>query len=214
MKRRTLLKLGLVFPWVTPVGAAVQRGNFKAASEVLDQATESGQVHAASLYVRHATREFAKSFGASKSPDDIFLVASISKPMSTAALMALYEQGKFRLGDTVATFIPEFEGDGREEITIRQLLTHVSGLPDQLPENQSLRARHARLSEFVERAIRTPLLFSPGSRYSYSSMGILLASEVAHRITGTPFRPNLNDEKWVKRRLEPVYAGFGPKTKY
>jgi CubicO group peptidase (beta-lactamase class C family) len=107
--------------------------------------------------------------------------------MSAAALMTLYDQGEFRLDDTVRKFIPEFSGGGKDKITVGQLLTHVSGLPDQLPENQSLRRRHARLCEFVDRAIRTPLLFDPGSQYQYSSMGILVAAEVAHRIHGAEF---------------------------
>ena len=67
---------------------------------------------------------------------------------------------------------------------MRQLMTHVSGLPDQLPENSTLRARHAPLGEFVRGAMKTPLLFAPGSEYRYSSMAILLAAEVAQRISG------------------------------
>src|SRR5690606_33749108 len=54
------------------------------------------------------------------------------------------------------------------------------------PENAALRSRHAPLSDFVHGAIRTPLLFAPGEKYSYSSMGILLACEIAQRITGEP----------------------------
>jgi CubicO group peptidase (beta-lactamase class C family) len=107
--------------------------------------------------------------------------------------MKLYEEGEFSLGDSATRFLPEFQGGGREKITMRQLLTHVSGLPDQLPENASLRARHAGLSEFVDGAIHTPLLFPPGQRYSYSSMAILLAAEIAQRISGIPF-PELVDE--------------------
>ena len=95
--------------------------------------------------MRQGKSVFAKSFGESQSPNDIFLLASISKPMSATALMTLYDQGKLRLTDTVKKFIPEFTGAGRNKITVRQLLTHVSGLPDQLPENQSLRKRHAEL---------------------------------------------------------------------
>jgi CubicO group peptidase (beta-lactamase class C family) len=68
---------------------------------------------------------------------------------------------------------------------MQHLLTHVSGLPDQLAENQELRSKHASLSEFVEHAIRTPLHFVPGSRYQYSSMAILLAARVAELISGT-----------------------------
>jgi CubicO group peptidase (beta-lactamase class C family) len=82
----------------------------------------------------------------------VFLLASISKPISAAAVMTLYDNGKFDLDDPARKFLPDFTGDDREKITMRPLLTHVSGLPDQLPENSKLRASHAPLSEFVEAA--------------------------------------------------------------
>jgi CubicO group peptidase (beta-lactamase class C family) len=63
-------------------------------------------------------------------------------------------------------------------------LTHVSGLPDQLRENDDLRRQHAPLSLFVEHALKTPLHFAPGSQYEYSSMGILLAARVAEILSG------------------------------
>ncbi len=59
---------------------------------------------------------------------------------------------------------------------------HTSGLPDQLPDNDALRARHAPLSEFVAGACRVPLLFTPGTRYHYQSMGILLVAEIVERV--------------------------------
>lgn len=197
MKRRTFLQASLGFALGTPLFAAVKQDKLEAAADVLREAAAGGQVHAASLYVQQGDQVFARSFGAAESVDDVFLLASISKPISTAAVMTLYDDGKFGLDDKVKTFIPEFTGDGREKITVRQLLTHVSGLPDQLPQNARLRARHAPLSEFVDAAIRTPLLFQPGSRYSYSSMAILLASEVAQRISGAEF-PTLVEEAIYK----------------
>jgi CubicO group peptidase (beta-lactamase class C family) len=101
------------------------------------------------------------------------------------ALMTLFDQGEFKLADPLQKFLPRFTGEGRERVTIRHLLTHVSGLPDQLPENDALRKKHAALSEFVDAATHTPLSFAPGSRYQYSSMAILLAARVAEQISGT-----------------------------
>ncbi len=190
-----------------PLISAVEQDKLDAAAGVLTKAAAEGQVYAAVLCVRQGKDVFAKSFGASTSADDIFLLASISKPMSAAALMTLNDQGKFHLDDPVKKFIPEFTGGVKYRITIRQLLTHVSGLPDQLPGNQSLRRRHAKLSEFVDEAIRTPLLFEPGSRYKYSSMGILVASEVAHRISGTAFLDFI--DKTVFRPLEMGHSALG-----
>lgn len=160
---------------------------FDSASDVLDASVRRGDVEAASIWLRHGDQAEGRGFGAATSADVIFLIASISKPISVAAVLHLVERERLRLDDPLRKFIPEFAGDRRDRVTVKHLLTHTSGLPDQLPENASLRQRHAPLDEFVRGAIRTPLRFDPGTRYSYSSMGILLASEVARRISGKPF---------------------------
>lgn len=180
-----------------------------AAAAILAEATASGQVAAAALYVRRGDDEYAKSFGAAASGDAVFLIASITKPMAMAALMTLYDKGEFRLEDRLSRFIPEFTGDDRSEITIKQLLTHTCGLPDQLPENESLRQRHAGLSEFVEHAIRTPLKFKPGSRFGYSSMGILLASEVARRISSIPVLEFVQQTVFAPLKMNHSALGLG-----
>lgn len=118
----------------------------------------------------------------------MFLLGSISKPIAVTALMTLFDQDAFQLDDTIKKYLPEFTGDGRELVTLKHLLTHVSGLPDQLQNNNALRSKHAPLSEFAEHTIRTPLEFAPGSRYQYSSMGILLASRIAEQISGIEIR--------------------------
>jgi CubicO group peptidase (beta-lactamase class C family) len=191
----------------SPLIGALQQDQLGAAAAVLTKAVEEGQLHAAALYVQRGASVVSLSFGAAKSADDIFLLASISKPISVAALMTLYDSGQFQLDDPVKKFIPEFNATPRDQITVRQLLTHVSGLPDQLPENNDLRRRHAHLAQFVELAVRTPLLFEPGSRYSYSSMAILLAAEVAQRITKTEF-PKLVD-KTVFKPLAMNHSALG-----
>src|SRR5260221_5032804 len=115
----------------------------------------------------------------------MFLLGSVLKPINVTAVMTLFDQGKFQLDDRVKKFLPGFTGDGRDAVTIRHLLTHVSGLPDQLANNNELRKRHAPLTEFAAHTIRTPLAFAPGTRYRYSSMGIMLAARVAELISGT-----------------------------
>jgi CubicO group peptidase (beta-lactamase class C family) len=192
---------------MTPLFAAVKQNKLDAAVDVLTKATANGQVAAATLCVRQGKTELAEAFGAAKSADAMFLLGSISKPMSVAALLTLYDAGKFGLDDSAQKFIPAFKGDGREKITIRQLLTHVSGLPDQLPENGELRKGHAPLEKFVEAAIRTPLLFEPGAKYSYSSMAILLSAEIAQRISGVNFLRFF--EQTVVQRLKLEHSAIG-----
>lgn len=207
MKRRTLLQSALGAALATPLFAAVNQQKLSAAVDVLTKATASGQVAGATLYVRQGKTELTDAFGSARSADAMFLLGSISKPMSVAALLTLYDAGRFDLDDSAQRFIPEFKGDEREKITIRQLLTHVSGLPDQLPENDELRKGHAPLAKFVEAAIRTPLLFEPGAKYSYSSMAILLACEIAQRISGAGFLELF--EKTVVQRLKLEHSAIG-----
>ena len=66
-------------------------------------------------------------------PDTVFDCASLTKVVATTtAIMQLWEQGKFRMNDPVAKYLPEFGQNGKEDITIRQLLVHYSGLPEDL----------------------------------------------------------------------------------
>ncbi len=210
MKRRAFIAqsaCGLAF---TPsLFATLQKDGLEAAAAVLEKATVSGQVAAASLYVGQGDEVFARAFGKAKSADAIFLLASISKTISAAAVMKLYDAGEFQLDDPAVKFLPEFTGGGRENITMRQLLTHVSGLPDQLPENAQLRSSHSDLSKFVDAALRTPLAFAAGERYSYSSMAILLATEVAQRISGKKFSELVDETVYQPLRMKRSAMGVG-----
>lgn len=191
MNRRTFLSTGLLLPWARSVIAASPddlKSAVDAAARGLQAAAERGPVHAAALHVRRKDQSWTKSFGKAGRDDAMFLLGSITKPICMTALMTLYDQKAFQLDDRVRKFLPAFTDDGRDEVTIRHLMTHVSGLPDQLPDNAALRAKQAPLAAFVEGALRVPLGFAPGSKYEYSSMGILLASRIAEIISQTEMR--------------------------
>ena len=162
---------------------ALRDGYLDRCIEMIDEQTSSGEVSAAAIAVRHQDSVSQHAFGKAKTADAVFLIASITKPMTATALMTLVDRGEVSLSDPVQRFIPEFRGEGRELVLIKHLLTHTSGLPDMLPEDQELRKRHAPLAEFVERTCRTPLLFKPGSELRYQSMGILLAADIVSRVT-------------------------------
>jgi CubicO group peptidase (beta-lactamase class C family) len=185
MNRRTFLGAALAFAATPPLFAAVRGKRWVDAVAVLEQATARKQVDAAVLHVVQRHESFTRHFGKAGSGDAMFLLGSISKPITVTALMTLFDRGRFQLQDRVTKFLPAFTGGGRDEVTIRHLLTHVSGLPDQLASNNELRKRHAPLKEFAAQAMRARLDFAPGARYQYSSMGILLAARVAERISGT-----------------------------
>ena len=185
MNRRTFLGTALALAAAAPSFADPRRGKWDDAAEVLERATADKQVDAAVLHVVHKGETFTRHFGKAASDDAMFLLGSISKPINVAAVMTLFDQGKFQLDDRVKKFLPAFTGDGRDDVTIRHLLTHTSGLPDQLANNNELRRQHAPLTEFAKETIRTRLDFAPGAKYQYSSMGILLAARIAELISAS-----------------------------
>jgi CubicO group peptidase (beta-lactamase class C family) len=141
------------------LAAQLRQDKIDQALALIAQKTSSGEVSETGLLVRRAGKTFA-----SLKPDRVFLLASITKPMTATAVMILSDRGQLRLKDPVHKFIPEFTGGDRDAITIRHLLTHTSGLPDMLPDNTELRRRHAPLADFVAGTCKTPLLFKPERR--------------------------------------------------
>ena len=188
MQRRTFLGTALAVANTSPLLAALRGERWEDASKVLERATAAKNVQAAVLHVVQRDESFTRHFGKAASNEAMFLLGSISKPITVTAVMTLLDLGKFQLQDRVKKFLPNFTGDGRDAVTIRHLLTHVSGLPDQLANNHELRKQHAPLTAFAEETMRTRLEFAPGARYQYSSMGILLAARIAELISGSDIR--------------------------
>ncbi len=172
-----------------PEAAGISRAGLGRVDALMQAEVHPGAVSAASILIaRRGTIVWHKGYGAKAEPDSVYLVASITKPVTATALMLLVERGKVSLADPVSVYLPEFKGGERDKVRVVDLLSHTSGMPDMLPENTELRRAHAPLSEFVKRAFTTPLLYSPGTSFRYQSMGILLAAEIAERISGMPLR--------------------------
>ncbi len=184
--------------------------NFRADSTVaiLQKSIDQGLIRSAVMLVREQDRIIEHAFGSAQL-NSAFLLGSISKPICIAACMSLYDQGLFKLDDPVSQYIPEFRGDNRESVKISHLLTHVSGLPDQVPDNASLRKNHATLAQFVEATLKVPLHFAPGSKYEYSSMGILLATEIARRISGEEVLGFVDRHVFRKLQMNDSAIGLG-----
>jgi CubicO group peptidase (beta-lactamase class C family) len=157
--------------------------------------------------------------------DAIFRIFSMSKPVAGVAILMLMEEGKLRLNDPVSKFIPEFKGmkvavaqekpatpispepapafytiPATREITIQDLLTHVSGLGSG-PASRAEMPRIARkptdkLSDFIPRLGTTPLDFQPGSRWTYSPMAAFdTLGHVVEIVSGQPF------DQFLKQRI-------------
>src|ERR1051325_3119574 len=115
--------------------------------------------------------------------DTIFDVASLTKIVATAtSIVILVERGKVRLNDPVSIYIPELKGEGRERITIEQLLTHTSGYAPDF----DLKERWTGYDEAIKRLIKEPLRNPPGTRFTYSDIGFITLGEVVARVSGMP----------------------------
>jgi CubicO group peptidase (beta-lactamase class C family) len=167
------------------------------AADLLSGHVDAGDFSAASLFIARKGRSIlSRGFGTLRpeagSPavdaDSIFLLASITKPVTACALMQLVDKGLISLDDPVQQHLPEFTGWDKGQIRVRQILSHISGMPDMLPQNTELRRAHRPMSAFVQGALHTNLLYSPGTDFSYQSKGILLAAEIVERITGQRLR--------------------------
>jgi serine-type D-Ala-D-Ala carboxypeptidase len=112
--------------------------------------------------------------------DTIFDLASISKIFTTTAAMILYDQGKFELDDKVSKHIPEFAENGKEDVTIRQLLTHTSGFTAWVP----LYTKGSSREERIDLVLNHPLSNKPGSAYTYSDLNMITLGVLIERLSG------------------------------
>ena len=145
--------------------------------------------------------------------DALFLVASITKPVTVAAVMMLVERGHLTLEDRVATFVPRFAANGKGDVQIRHLMTHTSGLPDMLPNNDALRRAHRPLSAFIQEICRLKLSFPPGTRVQYQSVGTAMLAEVLHQITGRTLAEFLAKEVFGPLGMKDTSLGWNQKTR-
>ncbi len=113
--------------------------------------------------------------------DTIFDLASLTKVIvTTTAVMQLVEQGKVRLNDPVAKYLPEFAQNGKEDITVRQLLTHYSGLEPDLDLKTAWEGKETA----YRMAFAAAPADAPGSKFSYSDINFIVLGALVERVSG------------------------------
>lgn len=140
--------------------------------------------------------------------DCLFWIASMSKPMTAAALMMLVDEGKVRLEDPVEKYLPEFSGQmlaaeqdkdrvvlkrPSHPITVKDVLSHTSGLPFMSRVERKIDSFPLRTA--VLTYALTPLKFEPGSKYDYSNAGINTAGRIIEVVSGMSY------EEFMQKRL-------------
>ena len=201
-----------------PEQAGMSGPRLEAVDRILTEETASRRVTAASVLVaRRGIVVLRRGWGTLSpeadstraAPETVYILASITKPVTVTALMLLVERGQISLTDPVQKYLPEFQGPGRDKVRVQDLLTHTAGLPDMLSENVALREANAPLSEFITRAMTTPLMFEPRTSFSYSSMGTLLAATIVERVTEMPLGTFEQRELFAPLKMKHSSLGLG-----
>jgi uncharacterized protein YbbC (DUF1343 family)/CubicO group peptidase (beta-lactamase class C family) len=156
---------------------------------VVREALAKGSCPGVVVWLEHAGAVHHKAFGKrallpKKEPmtgDTLFDSASLTKVVAcTPAVMLLVERGKVKLDAPVRTYLPEFTGGGKEAVTVRQLLTHVSGLRPDI----SLKPDWQGYDEAIRLSCAETLVHPPGKKIVYSDTGPILLGEVVRRVSG------------------------------
>ncbi len=235
---------------VVPESVGLSSERLERVSEVLKKEVENGEIAGAvGLIMRHGKVAYLESIGmlevdAGKSmqTDTIFRIASMAKPITTVAIMMLYEEGHFLLEDPVSKFIPEFkdpkvlvpdESDpnsyttvpAKKEISIRHLLNHTSGLTYQFMGKKHLAKLYKEaglhdglgpmegtLEEKIKVLATLPLSHHPGEVWDYG-MSTDVLGYLVEVISGMQFDRYLDERIFGPLDMQDTYF-YLPKEKY
>src|SRR5262249_45220007 len=186
--------LGLAIACLLPPVATAQPNNASLSTldGVIEASIQSHEIPGAVLLVGHDGQViYRKAFGnrslePTRSPmavDTIFDIASLTKVVATTtAIMQLEEQGRIRLNDPVVKYIPEFGQNGKSDITVRDLLTHFSGLAPDIELNPPWTGRDtAYRMSFADDPVAPP-----GTRFIYSDTNFIVLGALVEPVSGIP----------------------------
>ncbi|MGE5589882.1 MAG: serine hydrolase [Bacillota bacterium] len=203
-------KAGMMPEYIDQMDAAVQSGitagRFPGAVVIVvkDGMVVKHQAYGYALQYKNLTEKLPQDQWLAMRPDTIFDMASVSKLFTSTAAMQLVERGLINLDDPVANYIPAFAANGKEAVTIRQLLTHTSGFPAWLPLYSSYPTPEARVQAVYDAALVNP----PGSTYLYSDLNMITMGRVVESVSGLPL------DQFVARNItEPLGmkdTGYNP----
>jgi len=219
------IKKSPVLTETSPESVGISSERLARIDQMCEQAVEEGNLPGiVSLVARNGKIVHWKAYGMANNPegrklkrDDIFRIASQTKAITSTAVMMLWEEGKFRLDDPVSKYIPEFKNmqvlksfrysdttwtgePVRSEITIRQLLTHTSGIGyGAIDGDERFRmifhkagivdaftSENITISENIKKLAKMPLHHHPGENYTYSE-GLDVLGYLIEIVSGTPF---------------------------
>ena len=190
-------------PAVQPQMSAIDTSRFDAIEPLINGAIASRRLPGAVVLVGLGDRTvYQKAIGQravvpSAEPmtiDTIFDLASLTKVVATTtSVMILVDEGKIGLNDRVATFIPGFEKHGKNNITIRDLMTHMSGLRPDVDLTHTWSGSDTAINLAIDEVPGS----APGTRFVYSDINFFLLGDIVRRVSGQPIDRFARDRIFV-----------------
>jgi len=186
--------------------------------EVVSQVGNDRLPGAVVLVARHGETVFRKAYGWAdidrRQPMEAAVsmpIGSVTKQFTAAAIMMLAEEGKLFLTDSVAQHLPEFAPQLRD-VSIEQLLTHTSGVPDYTRQWRFLlldRGDEISLPDLLGRIKGKSLDFAPGTRFEYSNSNYVLLGAIIEKVSGQPYGKFMEERIFVPLGLgNTAYGGY------
>lgn len=165
--------------------AQVSPYNFTPMDSLISHWMERGYYPGASIFIaKNDTVLFEKQYG-TYTPDTEVYIASAGKWLAAATIAAVVDQTKLSWDDSVQRWLPEFSNDPKGNITLKQLLSHTSGIRPYQPEPK--RDVHNVLADAVAEILPLDTLFAAGSRFEYGGLAMQVAGRMAEVATGMDF---------------------------
>ncbi|SEP17778.1 CubicO group peptidase, beta-lactamase class C family [Flavobacterium sp. CF108] len=188
----------------------------KQIEDLLAKYTEYGQFNGSALVAENGKVIFKKGFGLANmewnipnQSDTKFRLGSITKQFTAFLIVKLAEEGKIKLDVPITTYLPDYPKENGDKITIHNLLTHTSGIPNYTATPNFLRDKSRNPyspQDFVKTFDKLPLEFKPGEKFNYSNSGYFLLGYIIEKITGKTYEQYLQET--ILTPLNLVNTGF------
>ena len=224
MFTRFTLAAAVLLPLASPTTLAAQSltaaETAKVDAVVNEALAKTGTPSASIAIVRGGQLVLARAYGRASeaipvaTPALPYQIASNSKQFTAAAVLLLQRDGKLSLDDTVAKYLPGITGG--DSITIRQLLSHTSGLQDYWPQDYSFAAMASAITPqgILDRWAKKPLDFAPGTQWQYSNTGYVVAGLIVEKVAGEQLLPFLQRRIFTRLGMTPIDQDLATGPRY
>ncbi len=195
----------------------VAGGQTKAAKidQFMTLCSQYGQFNGSVLVAEKGEVIYKKGFGCAdmeweipNQPDTKFRIGSLTKAFTSALVLQLVEQGKLKLDGKITDYLPDYPKKQGDRVSIHQLLTHTSGIPDygDFPDYRNFSRNPFTTESLLRLFADSALRFEPGSKFSYSNSGYFLLGVIIERITDKPYERILQEN--ILSPLNMINSGY------